>query len=1054
MGGFSAIFIDRPIFAMVISIVIVLVGGISLPLLPVESMPDITPPTVKVSTNYPGANAAVVEETVTSPIEQQVNGVENMLYMSSKSSSDGSLDLTVTFAIGTDPDMATVLTQNRVNLANPLLPEEVKRQGVKVDKQSTNMVMVVSLASPDGRFDDVYLSNYATTRIMDTLARTDGVGLVSIFGAKDFGMRIWLDPARLKARGLTTDELVSALREQNVQVAAGQIGAPPNPAGLAFQYTVTTLGRLTETSEFENIIVKTGADGELVRVSDVARVELGAQNYNWYAELDGKPASNIGIYQSPGANALSVAESVIATMDELSASFPEGLVYEVPYDSTRYIEQSVAEVQSSLLMAIALVVLVVFVFLQDWRTTLVPAIAIPVSLVGTFAVMLAAGFSVNNLSLFGLVLAIGIVVDDAIVVVENAQRIIDEEGLSAKEATRKAMAEVGGAVVATTAVLLAVFVPTMVMPGLTGRLYLQFAVTISVATVFSSFNALTLSPALCGLLLRPSPDKRGRFFEAFNATFDRVTERYMGGVGVVLRRLPATSVLFAGILVATALGFGALPGGFVPEEDQGYFFANIELPAGASLERTRSVMDETTAYLQQMDGVQNVVGVGGFSLLNGVAAVNTGFLIATLDHWDARGAAGLDVWGRMAEAAPVLSSFREGLLFPFGPPPITGLGAAGGFSMELQDRGGVGLQQLEVFANDLVAEANADPLLQRVNQNFRGNVPQLFLDVDREKVKSLGVPLQSVFSTLQASLGSAYVNDFNLFGRTWKVQVQADQQFRARPSDIQGLEVRSASGEMVPIGTVATVTDSVGPQSINRFNLFRSASVTGSPGPGYSEGEATDQIEALARAILPPQMGFEWSGVTYQQKAAGDLAPLIFGMAILFGFLFLAAQYESWANPLSVMLSVPLAILGAILFSFLRGLFETGMENNVYFQIGLVLLIALSAKTAILIVEFAKQQHEQEGLDVVEAAREAARLRFRPILMTAFSFILGVIPLVIASGAGARSRVSLGTAVAGGMLLYTVLGVFLIPGLYAGVELAARRLFGRGSDSSEAPTES
>jgi HAE1 family hydrophobic/amphiphilic exporter-1 len=779
-----------------------------------------------------------------------------------------------------------------------------------------------------------------------------------------------------------------------------------------------------------------------VRLRDVARVELGAQAYYWYSELDASPAILLGVYQLPGANAVEVSNAIAATMDGLSARFPEGVEYSIPYDTTRYINQSILEVRDSLLMAIALVILVVFVFLQDWRTTLVPAIAIPVSLVGTFAVMLVSGFSINNLSLFGLVLAIGIVVDDAIVVVENTQRLMDDEGLEPKEAVRRAMHEVGGAIVATTLVLLAVFVPTMVMPGLTGRLYLQFAVTISVATVISSINALTLSPALCGLLLKPSSGEartQGRFFTWFNQTFDRTTGRYMEIVRVAFRKTGMVIVAFAAMVVVTILGFGQLPGGFVPDEDQGYFFVNVELPPGASLERTKEVMDRVTEILVETPGVQNVASVGGYSLLNGVAGVNFGFQIATLDHWDERPGNELSLWGLIQRVAPQLAAIREGTVFPFTPAPISGLGSSGGFSMELQDRGGLDPVQLETFANDLVAAGNASPLLARLNQNFRANVPEIFVDVNREKAKSLGVPLQSVFNTLQVNLGSAYVNDFNLFGRTWKVMAQADQQFRARPSDIGRLEVRNSNGEMIPIGTLATVENRVGPQSVNRFNLFRSATVTGGPGPGFSEGEATDEVERLAGLLLPSQMGFEWSGVTYQQKKAGNLAPIIFSLAIVFAFLFLAAQYESWANPLSVMLSVPLAILGAVALTLLRGLFQSGMENNVYFQIGLVLLIGLSAKTAILIVEFAKQQHEAEGKGVVEAAIEAAQLRFRPILMTAFSFILGVLPLVMATGAGARSRVSLGTAVASGMLVYTILGVVLIPVLYAVVEQAMQR---------------
>jgi len=1044
VGAFSSMFINRPIFAMVISIVIVMLGALAIPLLPVASMPDITPPTVKISASYPGANAQVVEETVTSPIEQQVNGVENMIYMSSISSSDGSMSITVTFRIGTDPDMAAVLTQNRVAIAEPLLPEEVKRQGVKVEKQSTSMVLAVVLTAPDGRYDDIFLSNYATTQVKDVLARVPGVGSVMIYGAKDFGMRVWIDPAKLKSRRLTSDEVIGALREQNVQVAAGQIGAPPIEAGQEFQYNIITLGRLADPAQFGNIIVKTGTEGELVRLRDVARIELGSQNYSWYAEMDGRPTSMIGVFQLPGANAVEVANGVKAAMTSLEERFPEGLAWAVPYDSTRYITQSIKEVVITLLEALALVVLVVFVFLQDWRPTVVPTVAIPVSLIGTFAVLLAAGFSINNLSLFGLILAIGIVVDDSIMVTENTMRIMDEEGLAPKEAAGKTMHEVGGAVVATTLVLLAVFVPTMVMPGLTGRLYKQFAATISVATVLSSVNALTLSPALCGLLLRPSSGERrkARFFTWFEARFDALSGRYTGLVDRLLGKTRAMVIAFGVMLVLMVVGFGRVPGGFVPNEDEGYFFVNAELPPGASLERTRAVMDRVNGVYDGMEGVQNVLTVGGYSLLNGTAGPNFGFSIVTLRHWDDRPGLGLSLWGLMRKSAPQLAQIREATVFPFAPPPISGLGSAGGFEMRLQDLGGVGLIELETFANDLVAAGNASPVLTRLNQNFRANVPQLFAAVDREKVKTLGIPLQSVFNTLQANLGSAYVNDFNLFGRTWRVMVQADEQFRAAPDDIRRLEVRNASGNMIPLGTVVSVRDTVGPQTILRYNLFRSATVTGSPEAGYSDGEATDEIEALAARVLPAQMGFEWSGVTYQQKEAGNLAPIIFTLAILFAFLFLAAQYESWANPLSVMLSVPMAILGAVALTLLRGLIQP-MENNVYMQIGIVLLIALSAKTAILIVEFAKQQHEKEGKPLVEAASTAARLRFRPILMTAFSFILGVIPLVLASGAGARSRVSLGTAVFGGMLIYTLLGVFFIPVLYVVVEQGWAKLRGK-----------
>ena len=1044
MSNFSIFFINRPVFALVISIVIIILGAISIPTLPIESMPDITPPTVEVKATYPGADAAVVEETVATPIEQKVNGVEDMIYMSSSSTSAGTMTLTVSFEIGTDVDMAAVLVQNRVNEATPLLPEEVVRQGVTVKKKSTNLLLMVNLISPDGRFDDIYLSNYSTTRVKDVLARVAGVGEVNSMGSKDFGMRIWLNPDQLKSRNLTTEEVLAALREQNVQVAAGKIGQPPNPAGLNFEYAITTLGRLQSAKQFENIVVKVGKDGSLVRLRDVARVELAAQDYSWYVQLDGKPSVGLAIYQLPGANALGVKEGIQKAMDELAKDFPEGLEYRIVYDSTRYIQASIKEVITTLLVAILLVILTVFIFLQDFRTTLIPSVTIPVSLIGTFVVMKAMGLSINNLTLFGLVLAIGIVVDDSIVVVENTMRLIDEEGLKAKEAIRKAMQEIAGAVVATTLVLLAVFVPTTMMPGLTGRLYQQFAVTISVATVFSSINALTLAPALCGILLRPSPEKHGWFFTKFNYWFDRGTKSYLGAVNVMLRKVVIVSVIFLVLLGATWLGITSLPLGFIPDEDQGYFFANVQLPDGASVERTKEVLDRINGMLLGRPGVEGVITIGGYSFLNSVQGSNFGAIIAVTTPWDERKGEDLHVRGIMAGLQRELNQIEEGICFTFLPPPISGLGAAGGFSMELQDRGGLGAQQLQLFANDMAARGNASPMLNRVSQNFSANVPQLFVDVDRERVKTYGIPLQSVFTTLQANLGSAYVNDFNLFGRTWKVMAQADQQFRSRVEDIGRLEVRSARGDMIPLGTLVAVRDTVGPSVKFRFNMFPSARLSGTPAPGVSSGQATDEIERIAAQTLPSAMGYEWSGVTFQEKAAGNAAPFIFTLAIIFVFLFLAAQYESWSIPFAVLLSVPFAVLGAAAYTLLRH-----MDNNVYTQIGLVLLIGLASKSAILIVEFAKQLRE-EGKSPMEAAAMAAQLRFRPILMTAFSFILGVIPLVIATGAGAESRRALGTAVMGGMLLATVAGVFIIPWLYMVVQSAAERLGKKKEDASDA----
>jgi HAE1 family hydrophobic/amphiphilic exporter-1 len=933
--------------------------------------------------------------------------------------------------------MAQVLTQNRVNLAEPKLPEEVKRQGVKVDKKSTSMVGIVSLYSPNGTYDELYISNYIATRLKDSIARVNGVGNVMVFGAKDFSMRIWLNPELLKARGLTPAEVIGALRTQNVQVAGGQIGAQPNPGNLNFQYNVVTQGRLMTEDEFGAIVVKTGDKGEILYLRDVARIELGAQDYYWYAERNGAPAIGIGLYQIPGSNALEVRNGVLALLEEAEAEFPDDLAWDLVYDATEYIEASIAEVINTLLVAIVLVVFTVWIFLQDWRLTLIPAITIPVSLIGTFAVMLGLGMSMNNLSLFGLVLVIGIVVDDAIVVVENAVRLMAEKGWDARKAISEGMLEVTGPVVATTLVLLAVFVPTLLMPGLTGRLYKQFATTISVATIFSSINALTLSPALCRLLLKPASPPKFFVFVWFNRVMDAGTARFEKAVGGMLRKSALVMMIYAGLCVATWMGISSLPGGFLPDEDQGYFFINAQLPDGASLDRTRVVMDKATAMLQSTEGVEKFILIGGYSLLDGVAATNSGMAIVTMKNWSERGS-DLHIKKVMAGLQKKLFTIQEGIVFGFLPPPIMGLGSAGGFTMELQDRGGTGINRLQEAAKDMVAAGNASPKLTRLNQNFRAGVPQLYLDVDRTKALAYKVPLDGLFGALGASLGSAYVNDFNLFGRTWRVMAQADEQFRATPEDIGRIEVRSTTGNMVPLAAVAAVRDTVGPLSINRFNLYPGATLTGSPVPGVSSAEAIAELRSIAADVLPPTMGYQWSGVTYQELAAGNLAPIIFTLAFVFVYLFLVAQYESWTVPLSVLMAVPMAILGAAVFTMLRG-----MDNNIYTQIGLVLLIGIVAKTSILVVEFAKQEHEA-GLGILEAALKAATLRFRAILMTAFSFILGVIPLVIAAGAGAESRKSLGTAVFGGMLVGTLVGLFLTPVLYLVVQRMAER-FGGGA---------
>lgn len=1019
----SRFFIDRPIFANVIAIITILIGAVALWSLPVEQYPEITPPTVRVSAIYPGANADVVSKTVAAPIEQQVNGVEDMLYMSSSSSSDGSYSLTVTFEIGTDLDDAQVLVQNRVALAEPLLPEEVKRQGVTIKKQSTNIILLLSLTSPTDAFDNLFLANYATLRLRDALSRVRGVGEVTVFGTANYSMRIWLDPEKLKARNLTTQEVVAAIQEQNVQVAAGQIGQPPAPEGLAFQYTVNVLGRLSDAVQFENIMVKKGEGSQITYLKDVARVELGAQTYDQFNLKQGRPTANIGVYQLPGANALQVAEEVKASLDRLSESFPAGMRYEIPLDTTKFVQASVHEVYKTLLEAGILVLIVIVVFLQDWRAVLIPATTVPVTIIGAFAAMAALGFTVNILTLFGLVLSIGIVVDDAIVIVENAAHHI-EQGMAPKPATIQAMSEVLGPIIGITLVLMSVFLPSAFLGGITGQLYRQFALTIAATALISAINAVTLKPAQCALWLRPPKQRKNLFYRAFNYVYGHFERLYTAIVSVLVRHVFVVMLAFAGLLALAVWWYQRVPTGFLPTEDQGYLLVSVQLPDAASQQRTKEVMKRMDGMLAKTPGVADWITIGGLSLLDFSSAPNAGTLFVTLEPWDERLAAGQSLEAIMDQLRMQFGQIQDAIAFPFAPPAIRGLGVRGGFQMQVEDRADVGLLELQQVTQAIMEDARSQTALAAMNTMFRPGVPQLYIDVDRVKVKTLDIPLSSVFATLQAYLGSAYVNDFNKFGRIYQVRVQAESPFRADPEDIERLEVRNRRGDMIPLGTVVTVRKSFGPQIVNRYNLYPSSSITGEAAPGYSSGEALQLMEEIAKRNLPSTMGFDWTGMAYQEKKVGGEAVLVFGMAVLLVYLVLAAQYEDWLTPFAVILVVPLGMLGAVAAISLRGL-----DNNLYAQVGIVLIIALASKNAILIVEFARDIHAQ-GRDIRAAAVEAARLRFRPILMTSFAFILGVLPLVLAQGAGAAGQRSLGTAVFGGMIASTILAVFFVPAFF------------------------
>ncbi len=1024
----SLFFIERPTFASVVSILIMVAGAVCIFSLPVSQFPEITPPMVQVTASYPGASPQVVADTVAEPIEQQIIGVENILYMSSTCALNGLYTLKITFALGTNIDMATVLVQNRVASALSMLPLDVQRQGVNTKKASTSFVAILCLYSPDKSYDELFLTNYATINIKDQLSRLPGVGDVTSFPAKDYSMRVWLNPNKLQYNNLTTSDVVNALENQNVQVAAGRIGQEPAPKGQVWDLQVNTLGRLTDPEQFEDIIVKTGEGGRLVRVRDIGKVELGAKSYDTLSYYNGLPSVTVIAYQAPGSNELNVADRVRRTMNDLKKDFPRGVDYSIVYESSDFVRASIKEVVITLVVAFILVFIVVFIFLQDWRATLVPATTIPVSIVGTFALMYAFGFTINMITLFGLVLAIGIVVDDSIVVVENVDRNMAQHGLTPRDAAIRAMDEITGAIIGITLVLMAVFIPAAFLGGITGQLYRQFSLTIAVTTLISAVNALTLKPVQCSLWLRPHDESRKNVFSrGFEAGFDKIMIVYANVVSFLVRHVPVMIVLWAIAMGITYYAFTIVPTGFLPQEDDGLIMINAQLPDGASLQRTDSTMKQVMEVLKSTDGIAGYSLMPGNSILDG-AGPTLGCGFAALLPWDERLKKGRTKVVIMTELARKLSQIQDAIVFPFSKPPISGLGQSGGFEMWLQDRGGIGLQALGQSAGLLIRDAESDGRLRSVNTTFRPVVPAIFVDVDRTKVMTLHVPLQSVFDTLRAYLGSTYVNDFNEFGRTWQVMVQAEAKFRDSPDDISRLQVRNLEGQMVPIGTLAKIRYSLGPLRIDRYNMYPAVRVLGEPAPGVSSGQALNVMENLAADTLPPGAGYEWTGMAYQEQQAGGQIFVVFGLAIFIVVSILAAQYESWIDPIAVVAIVPLAVLGALI-----GLMIRSMDNNLYTQVGLVLLVGLSAKNAILVVEFARKQ-QAAGMSAVEAALEGAKLRFRAILMTSFAFIVGVSPLVIAEGAGAASRQALGTAVCFGMLGVTMLGVFFTPTLYVAMQ--------------------
>ncbi len=1033
----SHFFIDRPIFASVLSIVIVVVGLVSLKALPIAQFPQITPPMVQIDADYPGASAEVVAEAVARPIEVQLPGIDNLLYYDSTSTNDGHMTMRLTFEIGTDVDIAQVQTQNRQRLAEPQLPDEVVRQGVTVKKTSPDLLAVIALSSTDPRHDTVFLSNYALLRILDSVKRLPGVGDAIIFGGQNYSMRLILDPVRMAQLDLTPTEIAAVVREQNRDFPAGRVGREPTPHGTELTIPVITRGRMSEVKEFEDMIVRAYPDGSMVRMRDVARVELGAQSYDLEGRWNGKPNTFLLTFLAPGANALDTVQRVRREMDKLANSFPTGVSYDIPYDTTTFIDVSIKEVVKTLAEATLLVILVVFVFLQSWRATLIPALAVPISLIGTLAGMEALGFSINTLTLFGMVLAIGIVVDDAIVVVENVERHMTKGGLRPREAAKKAMDEVTGPVIAIVLVLAAVFVPVAFLGGITGELYKQFAITIALSVAISGFVALTLSPALCALVLKPNHGEPARAWKMFNHSFDWIQTRYVGAVGSILKR-PLIALAIFGTLISIILGlFKTIPGSFLPEEDQGYFITVVQLPDGASKARTIEVLSKIENYFQSIPAVHSTDTLAGQNFVFGTRGANQATMFVPLQHWDTRKDADEHVSGLIAAAFQEFAKIPEALILAFNAPSIRGLGSTGGFSLQLQDPSGGDFAEFAAVAQEFVARAMEHPAIATAGTNFRVSAPRLYAQVDRERAKALGVPISEVFDTMQAYFGNLYVNDFVKFGRIYRVQTEALPEYRSSPDDISKIYVRARNGAetaMIPLDSVVTTEFTSGPDPVTHFNGFNTALVLGGAAPGYSSGQALEALEQIANEILTPRgYTIDWSGISFQESKAGGQSILVFAFALLMVFLVLAALYESWSIPFAVILAIPFGILGALLAIWMRGL-----TNDIYFQIGLVTLIGLAAKNAILIVEFANQLYAG-GASLTDAALEAARLRFRPIIMTSMAFILGVFPLVVASGAGAASRNSIGTGVFGGMLAATFLAIFFVPLFFVAIGKIARK---------------